>query len=591
MEQFGLEIPKRTVEIILKRISRQHSIKKTHGVYRRTGDLPNPQLSHKQASARRHIQAVLKGLQQFSQETIKPIGNDEEAIAAVCAFLAEFNVTCLRAYLRGTAIPQLSETHETDTILVSQYVQHIAHSEPERFNNFMVLAQGHMLANALLCPDLQNNSNSQAYKSVTFYFDTPLLLHTLGLEGPAKEAASRELITLLNNLGGKVAAFFHSCQEFQSVLHGVAANLESSTGRGPIVLEARKSGVTRSDLILLADSFEERLSEAGIQIEDTPRYIEAFQIDEAAFEQVLDHAVSYYRPRTRKYDVNSVRSIYTIRAGRRAPSIEKAKAVLITSNTPFAKAAWEFGKRYESSYDVSSAVTAHSLANIAWLKSPMGAPSVPRTQILALAYAALQPSAQLLNKYMLEIDRLEAQGDISERDHQLLRSSPSVYDELMQLTLGDDDALKVETITEALERVSAEIKKEEVARLTAEEKAHRTTQQQLIASREYNEKIQERVFWQCNRRANVYVNTLSAIIGAFMAGNLAITVFSILNGYFIALAITLPVVVIAGMLTLANFWFGSSVKQMRQWTQNWFLKRLLRKQKMVLGIDASGFKP
>ena len=38
---------------------------------------------------------------------------------------------------------------------------------------------------------------------------------------------------------------------------------------------------------------------------------------------------------------------------------------------------------------------------------------------------------------MREIDRLEEQGKISERDHQLLRSSSIAYDELMNLKLGD----------------------------------------------------------------------------------------------------------------------------------------------------------
>ena len=61
---------------------------------------------------------------------------------------------------------------------------------------------------------------------------------------------------------------------------------------------------------------------------------------------------------------------------------------------------------------------------------------------------------------MKEIDRLESQGTITERDHQLLRSSPRAYEELMHLTLGEDAALTTETVTQMLERVTNEIKKE-----------------------------------------------------------------------------------------------------------------------------------
>ena len=238
-EQFGLEIPDRTVEIVLKRISRRHSIKKNSGVYRKTGDLPDPQIASKQADAARHIGAVLHGLQQFSQETIKPIANDEKAIIAICTFLAEFDITCLRAYLRGTAIPDLERAHQTDIVLVSHYIQHIRKTDPERFESFLILVQGHMLANALMCPNLHNAPAT--YRKVTFYLDTPLLVRGLGSEGEAELAAARDLIALLSKLGGKVATFSHSRDELQNVLKGAAFHLEK-----PDVPEARVVREARS---------------------------------------------------------------------------------------------------------------------------------------------------------------------------------------------------------------------------------------------------------------------------------------------------------------------------------------------------------
>ena len=61
----------------------------------------------------------------------------------------------------------------------------------------------------------------------------------------------------------------------------------------------------------------------------------------------------------------------------------------------------------------------------------------------------------------MEIDLLEVEGTITERDHQLLRSCPLVYSKGLHLTLGEDDALTSETVTETQERVSNEIRKEE----------------------------------------------------------------------------------------------------------------------------------
>ena len=337
-KQFGLLIPKRTVQIVLKRISKKSSLKKDHGVYRITGDLPDPQLTAKQSAAEHHIATVLWGLRQFSQTTIKPISSEKDAVISICAFLAEFDITCLRAYLQGTAIPLPDGHHSSDIVLVSEYIQHIQQTEPERFDSFLILLQGHMLANALMCPDLKNVSSN--YRNVTFYLDTPLLIQRFGLEGKVKQAAACELIALLNKLKGRIATLSHSCEELQQVLQGAAAHMEKPSARGAIVREAKRCGVTRSDLLLLAESIDEKLSEAGIEVKATPRYIEKLQIDETIFENVLVDEVSYFNPRAKDYDINSVRSIYVIRANRAARSLEKTRAVLVTSNGAFARAAW-----------------------------------------------------------------------------------------------------------------------------------------------------------------------------------------------------------------------------------------------------------
>ena len=620
--QFGLEIPERTVEIVLRRISKQRYLKREHGKYRITGDLPDPQITTKKNEAKRHIDAIIHGLQQFSQDTAKAISDPGDAVVAICAFLAEFDITCLRAYLRGTAIPQLEGSHRIDIVLVSNYIQHLQRTDPERFDSFQVLVQGHMLANALLCPDLHNAPKT--YQNVTFYLDTPLLIQRLGSDGEAKRAAARELIALVSNLGGKVAAFSHSRDELRHVLHGAANFLERPDGRGTIVLEARKLGRTKSDLLLLAESIDDKLSEAGIEVEYTPRYIKDFQIDETAFEQVLKDEVSYYNPRAKEYDINSVRSIYVIRAKTPALTLEKARAVLVTSNAGFARAAWDYGKEYRSSQNVSSVITDFTLANMAWLKAPMGAPTVPTTQLLAVSYAALEPSGELLKKYLKEIDRLEGQGTISERDHQLLRSSPSVHSELMHLTLGEDAALTEETVTEALERVSNEIKKEESEKFAAEKEAHQRTQDALNSQRDRNQEALERVsneikkeesekfatekeahqrtqdalnsqrdrnqeimgrvYWRCYCRSRVMAWILSVVIGIMLLGGLSVPLGLGSTDPIFAWGIGIGSIIVA-LLTLTNLLFGSTVKGLHNWVENRCLTWLLKREAKTIGID------
>ena len=71
LEQYGLEIPNRTIQLVLQRVSRAYPLKKSHGVYRITGSLPDPQMSIKLHDAERHINAVISGLIEFSKTSAK----------------------------------------------------------------------------------------------------------------------------------------------------------------------------------------------------------------------------------------------------------------------------------------------------------------------------------------------------------------------------------------------------------------------------------------------------------------------------------------------------------------------------------------
>lgn len=583
--QFGLEIPSRAVQIVLKRLARILPLQRIQGVYHITDTLPDPGITREKSEADRHIRSVISGLLEFDRNGRRSLADKDAAVTAMCGFLSEFNIPCLRAYLRGTTIPTVAGKQQTHIILISEYVLHLQRSEPERFSSFMILVQGHMLANALLCPDLHNAPRT--YKGVTFYFDTPLLVQRLGLEGQPKKRAAEELISLVRNLGGVVAAFSHLREELSRVLKRAADHVETRNGRGAIIFEARRIGITRSDLLLLSEKIDELLGEAGIEVQKTPSYTEKFQIDEKSFEQVLEDEVSYFNPRAKEYDINSVRSIYVLRANTTPSSLERAKAVLVSSNTGFARAAYEYGKQHEEAREVSSVITDFSLANMAWLKAPMGAPSVPMTELLAYSYAALRPPKALLDKYLTEIDRLQKQGKISERDHQLLRSSAIAQEELMRLTLGDDTALTEETVTETLRRVSDEIKKEESDKIKQEQESHSKTRQALAEASAAREYLKMRVYWKLRFKSRVCAWIVTCTIGVLLvlgavAGLGIKTKVPILGWSLFGGALVLAAA------TLANAFLGTTVRQIHSAIQTRCLTAFLRLESKATGIDFGG---
>ncbi|MBK8166601.1 MAG: hypothetical protein IPK64_11715 [bacterium] len=580
--EFGLEIPERAVQVVLKRLARCYPLAREAGVYRITGTMADPGIAAKKSKADRHIQAVVSGLMDFSRGAAKQVLTPDDAVSAICAFLTEFNIPCIRAYLRGTAIPTPAVKHGSDVVLVSQYAMQLQGTDPERFESFMVVVQGHMLANALLCPDLHDAPRT--YNGVTFYLDTPLLVRRLGLEGESRRVACESLITLVKNLGGTVAAFAHSRDELDGVLRGAAQHVDSTGGRGNIVFEARRKGLTRSDLLLMVGKLDEELANAGIELRDTPRHIEDFQIDETAFEKSLQDEVSYVNPRAREHDINSVRSIYVLRAHTAPTKLEKCKAVLVTSNGGFANAAYEYGQRHEESRAVSSVITDFSLANMAWLKAPMGAPNIPMTEMLAFAYAALRPTPELLDKYATEIDRLEKQGIISARDHQLLRSSTVAQEELMHLTLGDENALTSETITETLRRVTSEISSDADEKLFAEQEAHQNTQAELALQRDRDAGLKRRIYWRCRRRAGSCAWAVSGLLGFFLIVGLLAGIGLQSTNQFWGWVVTCGSGILA-VVSLANLVLGTTVRGWHESVRDRCLTWHLKREAATIGID------
>jgi len=514
LSDYGLEIPERAVQIVLKRLSRKHPINRVDHVYQVTGTIENPGIAPEKTSAERHIQAVINGLQAFSKNTVKPTLSDDEAVNSICLFLSKFNIPCLRAYLRGTTIPNIENHNDALIVLVSKYVLTIQETDPNQFDSFLVVLKGHMLANALLCPDLQQAPKT--YKNATFYFDTPLLIRRFGLEGNANQSAIKDLIKLLRKLGATIAIFSHSRNELEHVIRGASNYVDDPKGKSEIVRWARRTGTTKSDLMLIVNQIDDRLERAKIKIIKTPRYYKDFQIDETAFKDALDDKVTYHNPRAKDDDINSVRSIYVLRQNTFPKSIERSKATLVTSNSGFSQAAFDYGRNHEESKEVSTVITDFSLANMAWLKAPLGAPTLPMTEVMAFSYAALQPSEKLMDKYMGEIDKLEKLGKINERDHQLLRSSDLAQKELMNLTLGEEEALTEQTVTETLNRVTNEIKKEGEERLQAEQDSHEKTRQELMALIEKTGLTKSKLYWRCRVKAKVCAWLVSGLFGALL---------------------------------------------------------------------------
>lgn len=468
---------------------------------------------------------------------------ESDVSRAILSFLGKFGVEFLRAYIFKTALPNIPESAPKEQFIISKFIKELYDKGHPLFDSFAVLVKGQMYANALVCPDLE--SISKKFDRLTFYLDTPLILNLLNLQGIEEKAAIDELLALVKQLRGKIAVFDHTFDEVKNVVSAAESNLDNPKAEGTVIREIRKRGIGKADLILLREKLHERLKANDVSVVPTPEYNIDFQISEQELEEAILGEISYRNPQALRFDINSVRSIYVLREGHIPTRLEDAVAVFVTSNSLLARAAFLLGQNHNSTREVSSTITDYSLANVAWLKAPMGAPELPTKEMLATCYAALEPSHELWSKYVSEIDALKESETISADDHAILRISPIARSELMNLTLGDESALTGGSVRKILERVKADLVKEKEQEI----QKHLITSKSLTAEvhklREDKERAKANVFWFCGKVARYCGFLLKAVMlfALFLAG-------------FASSLITTPLVLNSTLLTSVTYALG-----------------------------------
>lgn len=179
-------------------------------------------------------------------------------------------------------------------------------------------------------------------------------MRLLNLLGESRNSAARELLILLKKLGAGLGVFEHTVEEVQRVLSACEYRFDDPRARGDIIPTLRAQGRGKSDLVLLQSQLIRKLGELGINKRPNPKYVHTYQIDELSLEVSLDDEVRHFNDRALQDDVQSIRSIYALRRDRRPQQLEDSIAILVTSNSAFAKAAYDFGRRREDKNEVST---------------------------------------------------------------------------------------------------------------------------------------------------------------------------------------------------------------------------------------------
>lgn len=371
----------------------------------------------------------------------------------------------------------------------------------------------------------------------------------------------------------------------------------------PIVEFCLANGIGPSEVDRRSEKLKVDLHRLGVSVLDAPNYEISTTLHEPELEDVLQQWVRYQRSDTRMFDLQSLTAIYRLRNGKSYRSLENAKAIFTTPNIKLVLASRQFFRERPEGNRVPICTVDYELATVAWLRSPVTSPELPRKQILADAHAAMLPDERLWGRYIDEIDRLEADESISEEDYHILRFSVEARRALMQETLGQEDVFTTGTVTEVLRRAhemqqadlmgqlrsaNAVIEEKQATLSSAQAEAAQALRLRDEEAAEAARRSSEQAAGQRARRrsmADRYAHQAS--VGVYATAVVLVTIAVVLSlpsplphlvggaGWAYLLVVWVLLVGLA-VLGIANISAGTSLRDLSQRFERWLAARILR---------------
>lgn len=461
-QSFGLRIPQSVVTALLYRARRRGLVTLKDKVFYRIKGQPNDfMFTSVQEKVGRIYSALIENFMEYCKTKYNTIFSEEAAEKLILSFIGYNQPFFYRHPASEKVIPVMPLSSEDEKFMVANYIYEARQSKPEIYEYLDTLVKGFMIANVLYLPDIYDVKKK--FQKTRIYLDTSFVIHALGYNGEHLRIPRLELLEILYKCNAKICCFNHTVEEIEGILEACSQNLKntSDTPFGRSVRYFVSMGYSPSDIRLLISHLKENIQKLRIEIVPTPGYENhSYVIDEDALFKYLEGRIKYSRKDAIHKDVASISAVYRLRRNNYSIYLENSSAVFVTTNNTLTSAANDFFFLTNDSSIAPPCVTDFFLTNLLWLKIPNHAPDLPMRKIIADSYAAIQPDEKLMAKWVNEIKKLEAAIKVTEEDYYFMRSSDEVYQALMEITKGNDEAITSGTVPQILERAKEIVRQE-----------------------------------------------------------------------------------------------------------------------------------
>jgi hypothetical protein len=552
LSTFSLKIPQGALSTILHRACKKGYVEKHYRTYRRNAEaLAKLDLGSVRADVARQQTALLRELATFATETYEVSWGPAEAEAALLTYLSTRATAILTAAVDGTAINAPRPVDHAG-LIVNAFVAEVSESNPTAFEFLITLVKGSMLADVLYLPGTFEGANRKFGKT-EFFLDTAFVLRAIGFSTTELSQPARELLELLEGQNVRLRIFEHTRDEAVLVMDYAARALQpgSQLPLSPPAEFLRTEGWQSSDVEDFIAKLPKKLSALGIEVVSKPKYVKSLGIDEKGLEKALKDALPEQRDEARRRDVDSLSAIHRQRRGRAAQQLESCAAVFVTTNGALVWAGTKFFRKQMSEEGVSPVIHAHDLTTIAWIKIPTAPPDLPRLQVIADSFAALNPSDELWRKYTNEISRLRKRGDVSTEEFHVLRYSMEARRALLASTFGDPDVFTEGSVpailAKAREEITAELRHQLDSERAAKKEQKQLAEESLAAERAARESenarrksLEAAVAEKEQRRKSAIARRAEFAAKAITAVVMTVAGLAVAFGAFVASSVLLP---------------------------------------------------
>lgn len=358
-----------------------------------------------------------------------------------------------------------------------------------RENNLSLQYIEEFIHGAIMAESLFYSTPAEALhrmNDVKVFLDTPILISVLGLSNDAESQATRELIDLLKILKARVRCFRDTFRELHGIIYAIAKQKERGQKYrwrpGDVGEAIDRRGLDLSDLTVLLNSLEQTLNERGVSIEDRPQVIAGADIgiDESALAERIRQSGSgkyvgnedaYILDRRLQHDLDCVRAIFQMRSGQPVSSLEKCKAIFVTTASKLTRVTAEFFTEHDSRLQSSVPLCIGSsvFTMLMWLKATDRKPTITKDRLVANSIAALTPSPEVWEAFLDNLRKMLGSGEIDQAQFDYISNAMETRTILMAETEGDVEALSAGTVQDVREQVMSRLvkhKDEEILSLT-----------------------------------------------------------------------------------------------------------------------------